>query len=107
MLINKKGQIDKFEETSCVLIYNFLSALGPEMTLNIYCYFPLQVSAISFSSCSDPRVLKYLPCCVALLGIHYQQPGYEVFCCYYERKKRRENIIGGYSYTKLLSNLSY
>lgn len=69
---------------------NFFSALGPEMTLDIYRHFPLQISAVGFPSCSDPRVLKNLSCCVALLGIHYQQPGYEVFCCCYERKKRRE-----------------
>lgn len=78
------------KDISRVLIHNFLPALGPEMTLDVYCHFPLQISAVSFSSCSDPRVLKHLSCCVAFLGIHYQQPGYEVFCCYYERKKRRE-----------------
>lgn len=60
------------------------------MTLNIYRHFLLQIPAVGFPSCSDPRVLKYLACCVALLGVHYQQPGDEVFCCCYERKKRRE-----------------
>lgn len=75
---------------SRVFIHSLLPALGPEMTLNIYRYFPLQISVVSFSSCSDPRMLKYLPCCVALLGIHYQQPGNEVFCCCYERKSGKE-----------------
>lgn len=65
------------------------------MALNINCHFPLQVPTVGFSSCSDPGMLKNLLSCVAFLGIHYQQPAYQIFGCYFmqKEKERREKYI--------------